>query len=80
MLRIGAFNTSCRSPVDAFLIEAAWLIQTGVDLVAVCHASGALAGVITRDDVVRADKPLSRYQLHGTSLGFDDVGHHIMCV
>jgi CBS domain-containing protein len=40
-------------PDDAFLIEAARLLRTGIDLVVVCNTSGVLSGVITRDDVVR---------------------------
>lgn len=34
------------------LIEAARLLRAGTDIVAVCNSSGALAGVITKTDVV----------------------------
>jgi CBS domain-containing protein len=37
---------------DAPLVEAAKLLRTGIDLVIVCGATGILAGVITKTDVV----------------------------
>jgi len=39
-------------PEGAPLIEAARLLSPGMDLVAVCDASGALVGVVTKTDVV----------------------------
>jgi signal-transduction protein with cAMP-binding, CBS, and nucleotidyltransferase domain len=39
-------------PESAPLIEAARLLRAGTDLIAVCDASGAVVGVVTKTDVV----------------------------
>jgi CBS domain-containing protein len=49
-------------PENAFLIQVAALLHTGADLVVVCDATGRLAGVITKTDVV---EQISR--CHGSS-------------
>lgn len=37
---------------DALLLEAARLLRAGTDLIVVCRAGGAIAGVITKTDVI----------------------------
>lgn len=43
---------------SAPLIQAAALLHTGTDLLAVCHANGGLAGVVTKTDVGAVPKAI----------------------